>query len=298
MLNEYLLENLKEEGKRLGIPPNKNRALIREYLQSKIIYYLYEEKTARNLSFIGGTGLRLLRDLDRFSEDLDFDNLGLDFLTIKKLFLKIKNRLEKEGFEIDYKMNPVRNLVKSKFSLGPRKAIENSSRISNGVKKTNNSGIGEMKFKNLLSQLKISTHKEENLVIKINYTTPKHKPNTEVFVLNRFGLVQSVITNTKEFLLSQKIRAVFKRKDSQPRDFYDVVWFLSHKIEPDKEIFSEIGVKNEKELFSKLENIYLRKVKPNVNAFKKRLAPFLMDERKTYYLDLFGDLMRGQGQDV
>jgi predicted nucleotidyltransferase component of viral defense system len=263
MLNEYLLENLKEEGKRLGIPPNKNRALIREYLQSKIIYYLYEEKAAKNLSFIGGTSLRLLRDLDRFSEDLDFDNLELDFLTIKKLFLGIKNKLEKEGFEINYKM-----------------------------KKTNDSGIGEMKFENLLSQLKISVHEKENLIIKINYTTPKHKPNTEVFVLNRFGLVQSVVTNTREFLLSQKMRAALKRKDTQPRDFYDVVWFLSHKIEPDKDIFPEIGVKNKKELFSELESVYLERVKPNIGVFKKRLAPFLIDEKKVYYLDLFGDLLK------
>jgi len=42
---------------------------------------------------------------------LNFDNLGLDFLTIKKLFLGIKNKLKREGFEIDYKMNPVRRII-------------------------------------------------------------------------------------------------------------------------------------------------------------------------------------------
>ena len=265
MVNKFLLDSLKEEGKRMGIPSNKNRALIREYLQSKIIYYLYEEKTSKDLSFIGGTSLRLLRELDRFSEDLDFDNLGLDFLTINKLFSKISNKLEKEGFEIDYKM-----------------------------KKTNGSGIGELKFKNLLFQLGISVHKEENLAIRINYTTPKNKPNIEVFVLNRFGLVQSVATNTESFLLSQKMRAILERKDLQPRDFYDVVWFLSHNIKPDKKLFPEIKVKSEKELFLKLEDIYSQKVKPNINSFKRRLAPFLIDEKKTYYLDLFGDLIKKQ----
>jgi predicted nucleotidyltransferase component of viral defense system len=85
-VNEFLLETLKEEGKRLKIPENKPQALIREYLQTKIIYYLYQQKESKKLSFIGGTSLRLFRDLDRFSEDLDFDNLGLKFQTIKKLF--------------------------------------------------------------------------------------------------------------------------------------------------------------------------------------------------------------------
>lgn len=216
MISPYLFENLKEEGKRLGIPPNKKRALIREYLQTKIIYYLYEEKAAKDLSFIGGTSLRLLRDLDRFSEDLDFDNLGLRFLEIKDLFLKVRNKLEKEGFEADYKM-----------------------------KKTDDSGIGEMKFKNLLFELKITVHKKENLVIGINYTTPKAKPVTENLILNRFGIVQNVVTNTAEYLFSQKIRAILTRKEPQPRDFYDLIWFLSHRIKSDKTLFSEMKIKNE-----------------------------------------------------
>jgi len=263
MVSEFLLETLKEEGKRLGIPPVKKRALIREYLQSKVIYYLYKEKPTKNFSFIGGTSLRLLRDLDRFSEDLDFDNLGLNFSAIEKLFLKTKNKLKREGFEIEYKM-----------------------------KKTNNSGIGEMKFRNLLHHLKISRDLKENLVIKINYTVPKHKPNTEVSILSRFGLIQSVITNTKEFLLSQKMRAILARKDLQPRDFYDVVWFLSHRIKPDKKLFPEMRVENEKELFLKLERIYSERIKPNLKNFKRRLAPFLVDEKNVYYLDIFEKLIK------
>ena len=206
--------------------------------------------------------MRLLRDLDRFSEDLDFDNLGLKFSEIKNFFLKIKNKLEREGFEIEYKM-----------------------------KKTNDSGIGEMKFKNLLFQLGISPHRDENLVIKINYTSPKIKPETEIVVLSRFGMVQSVVTNTLEFLFSQKIRATLKRKDLQPRDLYDIVWFLSHNVKPSPLLFSELKVKNEKELFKKLGKFYQKKVKPNLKNLKRRLAPFLIDEKKVYYLDIFEKLI-------
>ena len=268
MVNEFLLETLREEGKRLKIPPHKDRALIREYLQTKIIYYLYGFSLAEKLSFIGGTSLRILRDLDRFSEDLDFDNLGLNFRQIKPLFLKIKNALEKEGFEMNYEM-----------------------------KKTNDSGIGELKFEELLFKLGISSHSEEKLSIRLNYTTPKTKPKNEILVLNRFGMVQNVLTNTAEFLLSQKIRAILIRKDPQPRDFYDLVWFLSQRIKPDQGLFSEIKVKNEKEICQKLEKIYFEKIKPKIKIFKKRLAPFLIDERKVYYLDVFPEILKKELRD-
>lgn len=263
MVNKFLLDSLREESKRLKIPEKKPRALIREYLQTKIIYYLYQEKLSNYLSFIGGTSLRLLRDLDRFSEDLDFDNLGLDYALIKNLFFKVKKNLEKEGFVIEYKM-----------------------------KKTNESGIGELKFKNLLFQLGVSSHKEENLIIKINYTTPKIKPETETVILNRFGIIQMVVTNTLSFLFSQKIRAMLKRKDFQPRDLYDIVWFLSHRIKPSPILFPELKVKNEKELFLKLKNFYFKKVKPNLKNFKNKLAPFLINETKINYLDIFPHLIK------
>lgn len=262
MLNQYFLKTLQEEGKRLGIPSHKNRALVREYLQSKIIYYLYEETKSAYMSFIGGTSLRLLRNLDRFSEDLDFDNLGISFIEVKKLFNKIQKKLKKEGCETEFK-----------------------------IKKTNNSAIGEIKFLDLLFQLKISSHITEKLVIKINYTTPKIKPSVETAILNRFGLLQQVMTNTAEFLFSQKIRAIFTRGDLQPRDFYDAAWFLSHRIMPDKKLFPALKVKTEKDLFLQLHQIYLKKVKPSLAYFKKKLSPFLIDEKKVNYLDLFDQLV-------
>jgi len=263
MLNEFLLENLKEEGKRLGVPLGKERALIREYLQTRIIYLLYNKPLSKRFSFIGGTSLRILRNLDRFSEDLDFDNLGLNFSQIKNLFSEIKSELSREGFEIDYK-----------------------------IKKTNGSGIGEFKFNNLLFQLKISSHKDEKLVIKINYTSPKIKPKTETVILNRFGFVQGILTNTPEFLLAGKMRAILTRKDLQPRDFYDVVWFLSKNIYPDIALFSGTKFKSEKDLFIKLQEVFEKKAKSNLPSLKNRLKPFLIQEKNIYYLDIFGDLIK------
>ncbi|MBU3964687.1 nucleotidyl transferase AbiEii/AbiGii toxin family protein [Patescibacteria group bacterium] len=258
MISEFLWQTILEEGKSLEVPETKKRALIREYLQCKTIYHLYNQPKSEKLSFIGETSLRILRNIDRFSEDLDFDNLGLSHEKIRSLFKEISSEFKKENLEAEF-----------------------------NFKKTNNSGIGSFKFPKLLFDLGITTDKNEKLNVKINYTTPKTRPETEVVILKRFGFLRPVITNTKSFLLSQKIRAALTRKDIQPRDFYDIAWLLSYRVKPHPKLFSEMKVKTEKELFEKLTDVYKRKVKLNIKDFKKKLKPFLLDDKNIDYLDIF-----------
>lgn len=265
MISKFLWQTILEEGERLGIPETKKRVLIREYLQSKLIFSLYSQSRSKELSWIGGTSLRILRDLDRFSEDLDFDNLGLSFKAIKKLFKNVFLEFEKEEFGVEF-----------------------------NLKKTDDSGIGSFKFKRLLFELEISADKNEKLNIKINYTTPKIKPATEVLILRRFGFLQPVVTNTREYLLSQKIRAAITRRDPQPRDFYDIVWFLSHRVKPGPGLFPEIKVETERELFLKLKEVFEKKIEPNLENFKKRLKPFLLNEKNIYFLDIFKKIIEEQ----
>lgn len=52
--------------------------LLKEYIELMTLNFLSSSKYIGKLSFIGGTNLRLVKGIDRFSEDLDFDckNLG------------------------------------------------------------------------------------------------------------------------------------------------------------------------------------------------------------------------------
>jgi len=261
MPKTFLLEDLEKEGERLGIPSSYKRALIREYLQTRIIYYLYNLKGSKNLSFIGGTSLRLLRSLDRFSEDLDFDNLDLSFTQINKLFKKVVSFLQRDGFLIEF-----------------------------GFRKTDDSGIGEIKFIGLLEELGISKHSQEKLVIKINYTTPHIKPPLETVVLSRFGFVQNIVTNEESFLLAQKIKAILKRKDLQPRDFYDVVWFASANIPVSSSLLKITGIKDKTEILKKVEEKY-HQLETKIGTYKKRLTPFLIHKENIKYLELFGKII-------
>jgi len=46
--------------------------ITREFLQLLILKIIYDENYFKNLAFVGGTALRILYNLRRFSEDLDF----------------------------------------------------------------------------------------------------------------------------------------------------------------------------------------------------------------------------------
>lgn len=73
MVNQFLWEDILKEAERRGLSSTKKRAILREFLQVKLLTALYHLSGCQNLALIGGTSLRLLRGLDRFSEDLDFD---------------------------------------------------------------------------------------------------------------------------------------------------------------------------------------------------------------------------------
>lgn len=47
--------------------------IVKEYIQLMVLDYLSSTPYIRKLAFIGGTNLRLVKGIDRFSEDLDFD---------------------------------------------------------------------------------------------------------------------------------------------------------------------------------------------------------------------------------
>ena len=50
-----------------------DRYMLKEYLQLLILDHLATTPYIGKVSFIGGTNLRLIQGIDRFSEDLDFD---------------------------------------------------------------------------------------------------------------------------------------------------------------------------------------------------------------------------------
>ncbi len=77
------------------------RNLLREYVQYKILETLYESDWSQKLVFTGGTAIHLLHGNTRFSEDLDFDNLGLDTSHFGFLISAVVTSLRRNGFKVE-----------------------------------------------------------------------------------------------------------------------------------------------------------------------------------------------------
>ncbi len=74
--------------------------IMREYLQACILRIMHDNKIFRSTAFLGGTALRFLYDLPRFSEDLDFSLTGNKQFVFADLVMKIKQELELAGYDI------------------------------------------------------------------------------------------------------------------------------------------------------------------------------------------------------
>jgi len=72
-----MIETLKTKLKKFTNDKDKYNYL-REYLQLLILQILDEKGCFRNIAFLGGTALRILYDLKRFSEDLDFSLINTE----------------------------------------------------------------------------------------------------------------------------------------------------------------------------------------------------------------------------
>ncbi|MCP3997554.1 MAG: nucleotidyl transferase AbiEii/AbiGii toxin family protein, partial [bacterium] len=150
------------------------------------------------LAFHGGTSLRFLYSIGRFSEDLDFalerPGRGYDF----RYYLRaVRADFEREGYAIDVKAND-RKVVHSAF----------------------------LRFRGLLHELGLSPHLTETLAIKVEIDTrPLDGAVLATTVIRRHETLQ-LQHHDRASLLAGKIHAVLQRY-TKGRDLYDLQWYLS-----------------------------------------------------------------------
>ncbi len=191
-MKEYLARQV-EAGDPAG------RHVVREVLQAKVLASLQRAGAMIPLAFHGGTSLRFLYSIHRFSEDLDFAleraGRGYDFHT----FLgAVRADFEREGYAVEIKAND-RRVVHSAF----------------------------VRFRGLLHELGLSPHRTETLAIKIEVdTNPPAGAVLETTVVRRHTTLQ-LQHHDRASLLAGKIHAVLQRVYTKGRDLYDLQWYLS-----------------------------------------------------------------------
>lgn len=197
--------------------------MLREYIQYKILEAIYSSKFNTDLVFMGGTSLRIIYNNQRFSEDLDFDNIALDKDSFEKLVKLVKKELELEGFSVE-----TRIVYKKAFHCYIK--------------------IPEILYKEGLSDL--ATQK---ITIRIDTTPQNYKYNPDIKLLDKFEVYQNVKVVPIETLMSQKIAALLERKRAKGRDFFDVSFLISKGIKPDMKYLKQmLEIDDSKSLKKKL----------------------------------------------
>lgn len=232
--------------------------ILREYLQCKILGIIFSgPEYANSLCFLGGTCLRFVHGNTRFSEDLDFDNRGLDQKEFQKISESIQKGLEREGYEVEMK-----TVYKGAFHCYVR-------------------------IPGLLFKAQLSGQHEDKILIQLG--EPQHfEFEPEQYILNRFDVFTEMPVTPLPILLAQKLYAIINRKRSKGRDFYDVVFLLSKNVKPDYNYLKmKLAIGDSTTLKARVLDTC---AKLNMKEMARDVAPFLFsvaDARKVKMFEAY-----------
>ncbi|MBI2552457.1 nucleotidyl transferase AbiEii/AbiGii toxin family protein [Candidatus Uhrbacteria bacterium] len=168
------------------------RRVLVEYLQYELLDSLYKQKGSEQLSFMGGTSIRICYQGNRFSEDLDFDNFGLSFSAFQAMLNQVIDDMRRKGLTVEFRF-----LEKGAYHC-------------------------YIKFPHLLHEHKISDHASEKILIKMESMAQKKVFTPRAHTINKFDLFYDLLVNPEDILLAQKLITILQRKRTKGRDFYDV----------------------------------------------------------------------------
>ncbi len=208
---ESLLENYNPRTK------NEYENAIQEIMQEIALLGLWRSKFFEHAAFYGGTSLRILYGLNRFSEDLDFSLLKPDPAFNLLPFLKaIEEELEISGLKVDVEQ-------KVKHSEGSiRSAFLKAGTLETFIR----IGLDEP----------LRRHTQSNEVIKIKLEIDIDPPSgfaTEVRYLTK-PMPFSICTYAPQDLFAGKMHAVLCRPYKvrvKGRDWYDLIWYVSKRFQ-------------------------------------------------------------------
>ena len=172
--------------------------ILREYVQALSLRSLHESEAFASIAFVGGTALRFLRQLPRFSEDLDFTVFAPAGYAGVNWMRKLKRDLLSAGFD-------------ASLSWREQTAVH----------------VAWIRIGQLLKMVGLSPLPDQKLSVKIEIDT--HPPAGA-------GIQKRVIMRHVSFAISHhdmpsmmagKLHALLCRPYVKGRDWYDLLWYLS-----------------------------------------------------------------------
>lgn len=190
----------------LAAQPNAlaRRNAAREYLQARILQMLQDGGAFLRWAFIGGTALRFLYGMPRFSEDLDFSLApGIDEIDFQKILGGVKAAFEAEAFAVEIKAND-------------RKTVH----------------AALIRFPGLPQALGFSARRTEVLAVRLEVDTrPPEGAKLETTLVRRHATL-NLSHYDKGSLFAGKLHAILARPWLKGRDLYDLAWYLADRTWP------------------------------------------------------------------
>lgn len=184
--------------------PLFRQRLVVEYLQARILQSLQDQGAFLRWAFLGGTALRFLYAIPRFSEDLDFSllNPGSD-PGFKTALAEAKRALAAEGYRVEINANDRKTVVSAL-----------------------------VKFPGLPHELGISPHAAQAWTVKVEVdTSPPAGAGIETTLVRRHVTLH-LCHYDRPSLLAGKLHAILSRSWPKGRDLYDLAWYLADRTWP------------------------------------------------------------------
>ncbi len=178
--------------------------LVREYLQVRVLESLQDAGAFLRWAFVGGTALRFLYSMPRFSEDLDFSLIQVGGEAgFRTALTEVKRSLNLDGYRVEIN-------------------VKDAKTVSSAW----------LKFPGLPHEIGMSPHASQVLSIKVEVDTrPPPGAGIETSIVRRH-VTLNLCHYDKASLLAGKLHAVLNRKWTKGRDLYDLVWYLSDRSWP------------------------------------------------------------------
>lgn len=192
---------MKDHLKRLvdGGTPAQGRNIAREYLQGRILGAFQRVGAMTSLAFQGGTCLRFVFGLPRYSEDLDFALEGdRSTYSLRGYLQAVRSELAAEDYTVELRLREQR--------------VVHSALV---------------RFPGILHELGLSPRASEVLAVRVEVdTNPPPGAGTEIHLVRRHVTLR-LYCHDRASLLAGKVHALLARPYAKGRDWFDLIWYLS-----------------------------------------------------------------------
>lgn len=198
-MKAYLLDLV-----RTSPSPLQARNQVREYIQARVLECLQRAGAMIPLAFHGGTALRFLYTIPRYSEDLDFAlEQAHSQYDLRAWLRNIQSQLAAEGYAVEVKLND-------------QKTVHSAW----------------VRLPGLLHELTLSPHRDEILAVKLEVDTHPPVGATLATTVVRRHVILQLQHHDRASLLAGKLHALLQRPYLKGRDVYDLLWYLGDPAWP------------------------------------------------------------------